>query len=258
MYDLINIKKFNRTAVVEINNPPANALGSLLADEILESFQQLEKDASVHVVILKGAGEKFFIAGADIKEFPKWIHSEGLVESVNKNHEVIRYIENYCKPTIAFLNGLTLGGGLEVALAFDLRFAESHAKLGVPEINLGIFPGAGGTQRLTKIIGKARAIEMMYLGNPISAEKAHSYGLLNDVFPTGSGFEKVLEIAQQISDKSKKALSDIKEVVLFGEEHSFIEAIEHEKKLFIDIFKHPDAAEGIEAFIEKRKPNFNP
>lgn len=257
MYQLLNVKIHGHTGVIEINNPPANALSNNLADELHKCFQQMLDDPSVHVVMLCGAGEKFFIAGADIKEFPKWIESEGLEESVNKNHQVINFIENFPKPTIAFLNGLTLGGGLEVALAFDLRYAETHTKLGVPEINLGIFPGAGGTQRLPRLIGKARALEMMYLGSPISAERALSCGLLNEVFNTGEGFENVLNLAHQISEKSTQALKNIKSAVLYGENNSFESAIQQEKNLFSNMFNHPDAAEGINAFIKKRKPNFN-
>ncbi len=256
MDQLLNVQILGHTAVIEINNPPVNALSNNLADELLKCFQEFLNDSSVHVVVLRGLGEKYFIAGADIKEFPNWIESSGLEESVTKNHYVINFIENFPKPTIAFLNGLTLGGGLEVAMAFDLRYAEEHTKLGVPEINLGIFPGAGGTQRLTKLIGKARALEMMYFGSPITSEQGLSYGLINEVFKTGEGFEMVLNKAREISEKSLQAHKSIKEAVLTGERNSFEDAIEHEKKLFIDIFKHPDAKEGIKAFIEKRKPNF--
>lgn len=257
VYDLLNVQAYENVTVIEINNSPVNSLSRKLAVELFNCFQALEKDPSVHVVVMRGAGEKFFIAGADIKEFPEWLTSTGPGESVSRNHEIINYIEAFPKPTIAFLNGIALGGGLEVAMAFDLRFAEKHVKLGVPEINLGIFPGAGGTLRLPKIIGKARALEMMYTGTPISAEKALQYGLINDMFETGEGFEAVLEKAKELAYKSAHALKTLKQAVLFGEESTFEKSIDKEVELFTSIFKHPDAIEGIHAFIEKRKPNFN-
>ncbi|MGN7116612.1 enoyl-CoA hydratase/isomerase family protein [Lysinibacillus odysseyi] len=257
MYSLLNVQAYSHITVIEINHPPANALSSKLADELFHCFQSLCDDTSVHVVVLRGAGQKFFIAGADIKEFPNWIGSTTLQESVEKNHRVINFIENFPKPTIAFLNGLTLGGGLEVALAFDFRYAEAHSKLGVPEVNLGIFPGAGGTQRLPKLIGKAKALEMMYLGEPISADHALKIGLVNNVFNSGEGFEQVLNIAQEISKKSTQVFNHIKQAVLQGMETDLETGLQIEQKLFIDIFNHPDAAEGINAFIEKREPKFN-
>ncbi|MGN7477166.1 enoyl-CoA hydratase/isomerase family protein [Solibacillus silvestris] len=257
MYELLNVQSFDHITVIEIDNPPANALSNKLADELYQCFQSLSENSSVHVVVLRGRGEKFFIAGADIKEFPNWIESPALQESVEKNHKLINFIENFPKPTIAFINGLALGGGLEVALAFDIRYAESHSRLGVPEINLGIFPGAGGTQRLTKLLGKAKALELMYLGTPITAEKALNIGLVNDIFNTGEGFDQVLKIAKEISGKSSNALKNIKQSVIQGADTNFESALLIEKKLFMNSFNHQDAAEGIKAFIEKRKPKFN-
>jgi len=257
VYELLNVQKIEKVAVIEMDNGPVNSLSAKLATELYDCFKSLANDSSVHVVVLRGKGEKFFIAGADIKEFPEWISTSGPDESVCRNHQLINYIEAFPKPTIAFLNGIALGGGLEVAMAFDLRFSEKHAKLGVPEINLGIFPGAGGTQRLTKLVGKARAFEMMYSGTPITAEQALHYGLLNGVFATGEGIEQVLNIAHGLASKSSYALQSLKQAVLFGEENSFEAAIENEKELFTKMFEHPDAIEGIQAFIEKRKPIFN-
>lgn len=172
-------------------------------------------------------------------------------------HELMFEIENLPKPTIAVLDGLTLGGGCELALAFDIRIAEEQVMLGFPEVNLGIFPGAGGTQRLPRLVGTAKAKEMMYTGEPISAEKAEQIGLVNEVVKTGEGRNVAMELAKKMAGKSLQSLSRIKQVVNKGMEMDLPESIEWEATLFEEVFQTDDVKEGVDAFINKRQPEFS-
>ena len=199
------------------------------------------------------------MAGADIKEFPtmmKMTQDELKQHLLQGSHRVFDLIESSPKPTIAVLNGYALGGGCELALSCDLRIAEEHAQLGLPEIKLGLFPGAGGTQRLPRLIGKSRAKELMYLGDPISAEEALRIGLVNKVVPKGEGLQAAQAMAEKIAGYSLQALSRIKKAVNEGMERSFHSAIELEADLFSEVFHTEDAKEGVQAFIEKRPAKF--
>jgi enoyl-CoA hydratase len=179
-----------------------------------------------------------------------------MLASVMGSHEILNQIDQFNKPTIAVLNGMTFGGGCELALTCDIRIAEEHALVGLPEIKLGLFPGGGGTQRLPRLIGEARAKQLMYTGEPITAEKAERIGLINEVVPTGEGLNYGLKIAAKISKHSLQALSRIKKAVDDGMELSLEEGIEREAHLFTEVFRTEDIREGVQAFIEKRKPVF--
>lgn len=245
-------------ATVTIDNPPMNVLSKQVTKELEETFKKIENDPTIIAVILTGAGNKAFMAGADIKEFPESLYledSEKMATS-KRNNEVINYIADFSKPTIALLNGYTLGGGCELALACDLRIAEEGILIGLPEIKLGLFPGGGGTQRLPRLIGEARAKELMFLGEPISAEEALKIGLVNQVVPKGNGLETAQFIARKIGGYSLEALSRIKVAVNQGAEQSLKDGLELEAALFAEVFSTEDAKEGVQAFIEKRKPHF--
>ena len=243
-------------ALVTIDNPPLNVLSSQVVKEMGEIFQQLREDQDVRVIILTSAGEKAFMAGADIKEFPEWLGNKEMKKIVQMNHQLFHEIESCPKPVIASLNGLTLGGGCELALTCDLRIAEEHVRLGFPEVKLGIFPGGGGTQRLPRLIGAARALEMMFTGETITAEEALKIGLVNKVTPSGKGLDCAKQLAMKLAAYSLKSLSSIKRAVQYAANHSLEMGISFELELFCQIFQTEDAKEGIQAFIEKRSPLF--
>lgn len=256
MCELVKVTVSDKVAIITIDNPPVNVLSSKVAQGLLGTFRRMEEDKDIRAIVLTGAGQKAFMAGADIKEFPTWLGRNDMVEHVELNHQVFQYIERLVKPTIAMLNGLTLGGGCELALSCDFRIAEEHVKIGLPEINLGIFPGGGGTQRLPKLIGISKAKELMFFGDSISADEALSIGLVNKVTTSGTGMAVALEWATKLAEKSLNSIKNIKESMECGYEISFAAGIQKETELFCKTFHHVDAYEGINAFIEKRKPVF--
>ena len=257
MTDLVHIKKENGLAVVSIDNPPMNVLSQSVANELLQAYRALENDSEVTVIVLTGQGDRAFMAGANIKEFPDALGHPGVAfQMAQKFHELMNTIDFFAKPTIAALNGYTLGGGLELALACDLRIADKNAKLGFPEINLGIFPGAGGTQRLPRLVGEAKAKELMFTGQPITAEEAYRIGLVNALTEPGQSVNEALKMATHIATRSLPALAKIKQAIVDGIHLSLEDAVQVEAKLFDEVFQTKDSKEGVEAFIEKREPRF--
>nr|WP_263326647.1 enoyl-CoA hydratase [Neobacillus sp. Marseille-Q6967] len=258
MTKLVHLEKTGGIAVVTIDNPPMNVLSGQVVRELGEVFTDIANDSSVVVAILTGAGNRAFMAGADIKEFPSWLGlgKEELKEINMNSHKVLNFIDDLPKPTIAVLNGITFGGGCELALTCDIRIAEQHAKLGLPEVKLGLFPGGGGTQRLSRLIGPSKAKELMFLGDPITADEALSLGLVNKVAASGEGMQAALEMAKKMAGYSLQALSRIKKAVNEGVDTSFDAGIEIEADLFAEVFATEDVKEGVAAFIEKRSPSF--
>lgn len=253
MLELLSVSKKNGVATVTIDNPPMNVLSQQVNKELDIVFKQLQEDNEIISIILTGAGDRAFMAGADIKEFPdRDVKKEDEIDI----HAVLNGIESIPKPTIATLNGFTLGGGLELALACDIRIAEDHAKIGLPEVNLGLLPGGGGTQRLPRIVGPSKAKEMMFTGDPLSAEEAYRLGIVNQVVSKGTGMEAAEKLAGKLASQSLQALSRIKHLVNVGSELPLEEGLQMEKQLFNDLFVTADAKEGVSAFIEKRKPVF--
>lgn len=252
MSKLLSVSKQNGIAKVTIENPPMNVLSEQVTKELDEVFQDIKTDDTVIAVILTGSGDKAFMAGADIKEFPDRAESE---ETVNAQ-EVFNFIVHLPKPTIAMLNGYTLGGGLELALTCDIRIAEDHAKLGLPEVTLGLLPGAGGTQRLPRLVGTAAAKEIMFTGKQLSAEEAQQLSLVNQVVPQGEGMQTAEKLAATMAKMSLQALSRIKQLINTSEVTSLEEGLRQEEQQFNEIFKTEDAKEGVQAFIEKRAPAF--
>ncbi|WP_431027579.1 enoyl-CoA hydratase/isomerase family protein [Lysinibacillus sp. LZ02] len=259
MTQLIHYTHENSVAVVTIDNPPMNVLSNQVVAELEKVFTELVNNEQVNVIILTGAGEKAFMAGADIKEFPELITKtrEEIITTNLKTNAVITYISNIPKPTIAFLNGYTFGGGCELALACDIRIAEERTQIGLPEVKLGLFPGGGGTQRLSRLIGTAKAKELMFVGDPILADEALRLGLVNQVVPDGEGLKATMKLATKMASFSLEALSRIKQSVNDGVNLPLAEGLELEANLFADIFATEDAKEGIQAFLEKRKPSFS-
>ncbi|HZG70917.1 MAG TPA: enoyl-CoA hydratase [Chondromyces sp.] len=253
---LVTMTIENSTAIVTIDNPPLNVMSQQVTKELSEIYRDCENNSEVLSIILTGAGSRAFMAGADIKEFPERIGKEGNLDYFMQTHAVLNQLESVSKPVIAVLNGLTLGGGCELALTADIRIAEEHAQIGLPEIKLGLFPGGGGTQRLPRLIGAAKAKELMFLGDPISAKDAEKIGLVNKVAASGQGIEEAKKWAAKINGYSLQALSRIKQAVNVGVGMPLQEGIELEARLFEEVFKTEDIKEGVQAFIEKRKPEF--
>ncbi len=254
-YETITVEKRDAVAILTITRPDKlNALNKLVHSEGVAALDDLRRDASVRVVVITGAGEKSFIAGADISEFA----GQTPVTQRNLFHEKTFFnsIDAFPKPVIAMVNGFCLGGGNELALACDLRICSENARFAQPEINLGIMCGGGGTQRLTRLIGEGRAMEMILTGDMIDAETALKFGLVNHVYPAAELEAKTLELAAKIAEKAPIALQLSKEAVKFASRSNLDEGLRREVDLFAICFSTEDKQEGVAAFLEKRKPVF--
>ncbi len=254
-YENILVEKHGNIGILTINRPnKLNALNSKVHSEGVAALKTLKADAEVRVVIIKGAGEKAFVAGADISEFSGATPVE---QRATMNAEsLFTVLDSFPKPIIAMINGFCLGGGNELAMACDLRVASDKSKFGQPEINLGIIPGGGGTQRLTNLIGESKAMEIMLTGEMIDAQTAFNYGLVNYLYPPEELEAKTLELAGKIAEKSPIALQMVKEAVKFASKSNLDEGLRREIDLFALCFSTEDKQEGVNAFLEKRKPVF--
>lgn len=250
----VDVARDGAVAVVTIDRPDAlNALNVETLTDLRDRLLELAADEDARVVVLTGAGEKAFVAGADIKYMseldPDQAKGWGAL-----GHETGRLLETMPKPTIAAVNGFALGGGCELALACDIRYASSRAKLGQPEINLGIVPGWGGTQRLAHVCGIGVAKELIYTGRTVDAEEALRIGLVNAI--ADPVLEKALETAHELAGKSRLALSLAKELCNLTLGVDYTVALASEAERFGALFSSEDAKEGLTAFVEKRAPNF--
>lgn len=251
---LIEIK--DKIAIVTINRPDKlNALNSQTMGELKSTFTELNNTDDVYIVILTGSGEKAFVAGADISELNKLDMISGK-EFSEKGQDVFNTIENLNKPVIAAVNGFALGGGCEIALACHIRFASENAKFGQPEVNLGIIPGYGGTQRLTRLINSGRAMEYILTGDMIDANEAYRIGLVNHVYPLNELMNKSIEVAKKIISKGQNAVRLTIKAVNIVDEVSSGEGQSYEASLFALCCGTEDFKEGTSAFLEKRKPAF--
>jgi enoyl-CoA hydratase len=244
----------NGIVVVTVNRPPVNALNSQLIKELIEIFDELENKENVSVVILTGAG-KAFIAGADIKEIPSLNSDSGRKFSALAQ-KLTSQIDNFPQPVICAIEGLALGGGCEVALACDIRVASENAKFGQPEVNLGVIAGAGGTQRLPRLVGKGKAKMLLFTGEMIDAQEAFQIGLVEKVVSAGNALKEAKEIAKKIMAKGPVAVSLTKKAVNEGMNLSLIEGLKVENYYFGKVCETEDKNEGVKAFLEKRKPIF--
>ena len=255
-YETISVDRRGPVAVLVINRPhKLNALNSEVHSESVAALDELRRDNGVRVVVITGAGEKSFVAGADISEFRErtpitqrdgFLHESTLFNS----------LDTFPKPVIAMINGFCLGGGNEVALACDIRVCSENAKFSQPEINLGLIPGGGGTQRLTRLIGEGRSMEIMLTGDMIDAQTAYNFGLVNHVYPASELEAKTMELANKIAEKAPIALQLAKEAVKFASRSNLDEGLRREVDLFALCFSTEDKQEGVSAFLEKRKPVF--
>lgn len=254
-YETILLEKRESVALLTINRPDKlNALNSQVHIEGVAALDELKRDEAVRVVVVTGAGEKSFIAGADISEFAG--KTPVTQRSTFQERTLFNSIDAFPKPVIAMINGFCLGGGCELALACDIRTASERARFGQPEINLGIIPGGGGTQRLTRLIGEGKTMEMVLTGDMIDAPTAFSLGLVNHVFAPAELEAKTMEMAAKIAEKSPIALQMAKEAVKLASRSNLDEGLRREVDLFAICFSSADKEEGVAAFLEKRKPVF--
>ena len=254
-FETLLVERRERVAIITINRPDKrNALNIKTREEGAALLDELRDDNDVRVVVFTGAGDKAFIAGADIAEFAG--RTATMQRDVMTGRSLFTAIDSFPKPVIAMINGYCLGGGCELALACDIRVASENASFGQPEINLGIIPGGGGTQRLTRLVGEGKAMELILTGEIIDARTAFSIGLVNHVVPQDQLETKTMEIANRIADKGPVALRYGKEAVKLASRSNLDEGLRREVDLFALCFSTEDKDEGVQAFLEKRKPEF--
>jgi enoyl-CoA hydratase len=255
-YQNILLEKKNSIAYVTVNRPKVlNALNMATMEELRAAFHDIKNDASIRVVIMTGAGEKAFIAGADIGELSK--HDPVSAKAyTHRGQSVLNLIENLGKPVIACINGFALGGGCEIAMACTMRLASENAKLGQPEVKLGIIPGYGGTQRLPRLVGKGIAMQLVLSGEMISAQEAHRIGLVNEVVAAAELIPRAEAIAQKIIANAPLAVQYAMEAINKGIEMTLAEGLFLEATLFGVSCATEDKTEGTTAFLEKRQAQF--
>lgn len=255
-YENIYIEEENNIATITINRPKKlNALNKRTILELHTAFKELEEDANTKVIIVTGSGEKAFVAGADISEFAHFSEDQGRQLAAEGQERLFDFVENLTTPVIAAVNGFALGGGLELAMSCHFRVASENAKMGLPEVSLGVIPGYGGTQRLPSLIGKGRAMELIMTAGMTDAAKALDWGLVNHVVPQDELIPLCLKIASRISNNSPIAIKYAIKAVNAGfkyDENGYAVEID----AFGTCFGTADFKEGTTAFLEKRKANF--
>ena len=255
---LVHASREGPVAVIELDSPPANTYSYAMMRQLDEAILEARMDPDTHVIVLRGAGEKFFSAGADIDMLATADPTFKYYFCLHANETLLR-LENTPKLVIAALNGHTVGGGLEIAMACDLRIARRDAgRIGLPEVNLGVLPGTGGTQRLPRLIGKGRAIELMTTGRVFAFEEALEMGLITAIFDSEDFMEQVLAYARQFCppNKASRAVGNIKRAVTTGIEIPIAEALAVERELQQRLFQSADAAAGLHAYVDRSVARF--
>ena len=256
MFENITVETNDFVTFITINRPSQlNALNKQTIQDLNLALQNCEADSNTGVIILTGSGEKAFVAGADIKEFADFTIAEGGVLASHGQEILFDYVENFPKPIIAAINGFALGGGLELALSAHIRVASLNAKMGLPEVSLGVIPGYGGTQRLAQLVGRGRANEMIFTAGMISAEDALNYGLVNSIVEQKDLIETCEGIARKILKNSPMAIRSAIKAVNAGFKNG-VNGFEVEIEEFGKCFGTTEFKEGTRAFLEKRKANF--
>ncbi|WP_211653888.1 enoyl-CoA hydratase [Planococcus alpniumensis] len=253
--EFISWKKEDGIAIATINRPPANALSRALILEVDALLDEVKNDSDVRAIVLHGEG-RFFSAGADIKEFTEVSSGEEFSKLSASGQAVFERVETFHKPVIAAIHGAALGGGLELAMSCHMRFVTENAKLGLPELQLGLIPGFAGTQRLPRYVGVAKAAEMLLTSDPITGEEAVQLGLANRSFGEEDLLSQTLSIAKKIAKKSPVSVKAAIDMLQYSKRGAFEEGVKAEADSFGTVFVSEDAKEGISAFLEKREAQF--
>ncbi|MBG9773365.1 enoyl-CoA hydratase [Brevibacillus laterosporus] len=242
-------------AILTINHPPANALNQVTLTSLAQVLDDLEQNDQVSAIVITGEG-RFFIAGADIKEFTE-LAEQSPQQVAERGQQLFLRMETFSKPIIAAINGACLGGGLELAMACHIRYVAKEAKLGLPELNLGLIPGYGGTQRLPRLIGRGKATQLILTSDMIDGEEAHAIGLAEAVYPVEQLLEESKKLAHKISEKGAISVKYALDAIHSGVELGLSAGTKREAELFGQVFTTEDMKEGVTAFLEKRKPQFS-
>ena len=257
MGDLVDTGVVEGVATVLISNPPANALSDPVLEAFGEALGELADDAEVRAVVIGGAGEKIFVAGADLHQFDAALGDAAVMEGhAGLTRRVFATLAALPMPVVAAVGGHAAGGGLELALACDLIVADPRARLGLPEVTLGLIPGAGGTQRLPRRVGQARATRMMLLGEMLDAATAHEAGLVDVVAEPGGALASATDLARRIAALPGRAAVAAKAALRAAERTSLDDGLERERELFLAVAATADAREGVAAFLAKREPRY--
>ncbi|MFE8696945.1 enoyl-CoA hydratase [Cytobacillus sp. FJAT-53684] len=242
-------------ATITLDRPPANALSSGLLRELSSVLDEIETNDDIRVILIHGEG-RFFSAGADIKEFTTIKTGDEFANLSTYGQDLFERMEQFSKPIIAAIHGASLGGGLELAMGCHFRLVADNAKLGLPELQLGLIPGFAGTQRLPRLVGTAKAAEMLFTSDPITGLEAVQYGLANHAYPEGELLENAYKMAKKIAKKSPVSIKAAIKLLNYSKTEKYYEGVKKEAELFGEVFVSNDGKEGISAFIEKREPNF--
>ncbi|MCA1318696.1 enoyl-CoA hydratase [Bacillus tianshenii] len=251
----LNVNVEDRVAVITIDKAPANALSSAVLKELSFVLDELKNQEEVRVILLRGEG-RFFSAGADIKEFTTVETGEEFARLAQFGQDLFEKMETFPKPIIAAIHGAALGGGLELAMGCHIRLVTKTAKLGLPELQLGLIPGFAGTQRLPRLVGSAKAFEMLFTSDPLTGEEAVRWGLANHAFEEESLMDEAFKMAKKIAQKGPISVASVIELSSFSKTQEYHDGVKREAELFGKVFTSEDGKEGIQAFIEKRAPEF--
>ncbi|MFD2166036.1 enoyl-CoA hydratase [Thalassotalea euphylliae] len=253
MSDYLKLEKQGNTAIVTFNNPPAHTWTQQSLTDLRDLVLSLNEDKDVYALVLTGGGDKFFSAGADLNVF-----ADGDKENARAMSDIFgeafETLSNFRGVSIAAINGYAMGGGLEVALACDIRIAEAHAQMALPEATVGLLPCAGGTQNLQILVGEGWTKRMILCGERIKADKALAIGLVEEVVESGNGLEAAIALASKVANQSPVAVAACKQLVQKHRHMPLVEALPQERQAFVDLFDSEDQKEGVNAFLEKRKP----
>lgn len=252
---MIKFEKNDSICILTIDRPPMNTLNKDVIDDLKESIHKIKGDPDLRAVIITGAGEKAFAAGAEISEFLSCDEEQGAL-LIRKGQQIFDDLENLSVPVICAINGYALGAGLELALACDIRIIENHAQVGLPEVGLGIIPGYGGTQRLSRLIGGGKAKELIFTGRYVDAEEAKHIGIVEKVVEIGESLKEAMKLAETISQKAPLAIAAAKQSINEGKDLTLREGINVEAELCSKLFGTMDLQEGASAFLERRKAKF--
>lgn len=247
------LETINHTAVITINNPPANTWDGESLSALTSLIQKLNEDNNIYSLVITGQGDKFFSAGADLNLFASG-DNKTANEIAHIFGKAFETLSQFRGVSIAAINGFAMGGGLECALACDIRIAETQAKMALPEATVGLLPCAGGTQNLPWLVGEGWAKRMILCGEKVNAEKALSIGLVEDVVSTGGALQAALDLAKKVAKQSPSSISACKKLIQAARSNPMQQALTEERRLFVDLFDTEDQSEGVNAFLEKREP----